>query len=105
MNQANFAKLPKWAQTEILGLQQARDSMATELQQWQGAADSPLSLRKPTSMDFSPLPDGTVRFKLDSWDTGHIDIRIDEGALDITSGKMLVIQPWATNNIRLTLTN
>lgn len=99
-------RLPKWAQREFTGLQQAKDTLERELRQFQGAEDSPITIRRPTSLDFYPVPPGTVRFKVNSFDTGHIDIRIDGDNLDITGGTLILqIQPMAANHIRLTLTN
>lgn len=96
MTTDQLSKLPAWARTEFLSMEQSRATLERELRQFQGAEDSPITMRRYTSLEYYPVPDSVVRFHLGL--NMYIDVRIDGGSLDINGSRLFQIQPLAANH-------
>jgi len=100
LTEAQISKLPRRAQEHINVLEQTIAGLTRELRQFQGTEDSAITIRK--SLEFVPVPEGTVRFALGT--NQFVDIRIDGDGLDVNVQPSFVhVTPFAANHIRLTL--
>ena len=100
LTEAQISKLPRRAQEHINVLEQTIAGLARELRQFQGAEESAITIRK--SLEFVPVPEGTVRFALGT--NQFVDIRIDGAGLDVMAyPNRIYVAPFAANHIRLTL--
>ena len=92
----NLDNLPKWAQRHILELELAKESLRTDLAQYQGEEDSPISIQEIGAR--TPVKNGVVRFQLapHKW----VDVRLDlkTQTLLIFGSTGVYIRPQASNH-------
>ncbi len=95
VTQDQIAKLPRWAREHIEILEQTKDTLTRELRQFQGAEDSPITMRRLLSLVHVPLPEAAIRFHFaHSW----VDIRVGETTLDINGSEQIHISPRGANH-------
>lgn len=98
----NLEKLPKWAQSHILRLNNKIEGLEEQLKQFSG--DKPSKVTRTHLFETTPLPEGDTY----TFDTGKgkISVRLDGSTVVVSSNSCLdfVVSPVANNMIKLKYT-
>lgn len=97
--EAQFARLPKWAQSELQRLNANIADAEERARAAFGADETTIEVSPHRSAEDGQartfLPDRTViRFRLA---TGYVEASIRDGSLHLLAGRRLSVRPWASN--------
>ncbi|MFC9620240.1 hypothetical protein ACFTXM_09650 [Streptomyces sp. NPDC056930] len=104
MSDSREARLPKWAQEELLRLRRKLEVEQKRNAELRGEVGETNTHVQNYISDDQPLPnDARVKFQLGGRYDQHVTVHVEAGRLWLNGGRFLVIHPHVSNAFRVAI--